>query len=79
MTILYNFHLSRQCPLLKMLIILEVTILLTILNNFTLLTIRMSQRGLQYSLLQIFNQLFNLLIWYCVCIRFIFKSNVKLL
>ena len=44
-----------------MLIILEVTILLTILNNFTLLTIRMSQRGLQYSLLQIFNQLFNFL------------------
>lgn len=45
----------------KMLIILEVTILLTILNNFTLLTIRMSQKGLQYSLLQIFNQLFNFL------------------
>ena len=43
----------------KMLIILEATILLTIINNFTLLTIRMSQKGLQYSLLQIFNQLFN--------------------
>ncbi|WP_339331601.1 polysaccharide biosynthesis C-terminal domain-containing protein [Fusobacterium animalis] len=33
--------------------------MLTIINNFTLLTIRMSQKGLQYSLLQIFNQLFN--------------------
>lgn len=43
----------------KMLIILEVSILLTIINNFTLLTVRMSQKGLQYSLLQIFNQLLN--------------------
>lgn len=43
----------------KMLIILEISILLTIINNFTLLTVRMNQKGLQYSLLQIFNQLFN--------------------
>lgn len=60
-----------------MVIILMTTLFLNIINRFSFLIVRMNKKGLQYSLLQIFHQVFNFI--FIIIIYKIGGSSYKVL
>lgn len=60
-----------------MLLILIITLFIGIINRFSFLIVRMNKKGLKYSLLQIFHQIFNFL--FIIIIYKVYKNSYKVL